>query len=142
MMQPAELQAALPTMSLPSPPLPILLKSYHIPTMPGHSDRPPFAAHNKEGGVRICMPTLVSYLKSNAFRAKDSGAPGEGEVFNIISNIWEEPDAEEKELLMGYSAGDTAAPGVSDEDRAIRLGRALEGNTMRWLGALLYASQA
>ena len=87
------------------------------------------------------MPTVVSYLHSNAFRPKESGNQGEGEVFNIISLAWEEPDAEEKELLLGYASGDTAAAGVTEEERAIRLGRALEGNTMRWLGAYLHASQ-
>ena len=87
------------------------------------------------------MPTVVSYLHSNAFRTKESGAPGEGQVYNRITRVWEEPDADEKELLLGYSPGDTAAPGVSDEERAIRLGRALDGNVMRWLGAYLYACQ-
>ena len=37
--------------------------------------------------------------------------------------------------------GDTATPGISDEERAIRLGRALDANVMRYLGAYLYASQ-
>ena len=49
---------------------------------------------------------------------------------------------EEKELLLGYSRGDTAAPGVSDAKRSMRLGRALDAHTMRWLGATLHASQA
>ena len=44
----------------------------------------------------MVMPTIVSYLESNAFKAKDNGALGEGQVFNIISKIWEEPDTEEK----------------------------------------------
>ena len=110
--------------------------------MPGHTNRPPFASHNIEGGVRLCMPTVVSYLHSNAYRPKDNGTLGECEVFNVITNEWEEPDAEEKVLLIGYTLGDTTAVGVSDEDRAIRLGRALDGNTMRWLGAILHASQA
>ena len=88
------------------------------------------------------MPTVVSYLGSRAFRPKENGNPGEGEVFNTKSNLWEEPDAEEKEQLMGYTPRDTTAAGVSEADRAIRLGRALEGNTMLWLGAYLHASQA
>ena len=45
-------------------------------------------------------------------------------------------------MLLGYAAGDTSALGVTEAERAIRLGRALEGNTMRWLGAYLHASQA
>ena len=88
------------------------------------------------------MPTVVSYLGSRAFRPKENGNLGEGEAFNTENNLWEEPDAEEKEQLMGYTPIDTAAAGVSEADRAIRLGRALEGNTMRWLGAYLHASQA
>ena len=88
------------------------------------------------------MPTVVSYLHSNAFRPKENGNPGEGEVFNTNSLEWEEPDAEEKEMLLGYVAGDTATEGVTESERAIRLGRALEGNTMRWLGAYLHAGQA
>ena len=63
-------------------------------------------------------------------------------MFNIVSNVWEEPDAEEKESLLGYQRGDTIAPGVTEDQRAIRFGRALDGNTMRWFGALLHASQA
>ena len=88
------------------------------------------------------MPTIVSYLRSNAFRPKSSGSPGEGEVFNIHTNMWEELDAEEKGGLMGFQRGDTAAPSITEEQRAIRLDRALDRTTMRWLGAFLHASQA
>ena len=119
-----------------------MLKSYHVPTKPGHNDRPPFAMHSKEGGERLCMPTIVSYPESNAFRPKINGAPGEGQVFNIHINKREEPNAEEKDSLLGYQRGDTAAPGGTKDQRAIRLLRALDGITMRWLGALLHASQA
>ena len=63
--------------------------------------------------------------------ARGTTAPGEGELFNIYTNEWEEPDADEKELLLGYSRGDTAAPGVTDAERSVRLGRALECHVMR-----------
>ena len=88
------------------------------------------------------MPTVVSYLKINAFRAKANGAPGEGQVFNIQTYMWEELDVEEKERLLGFQSDDTATPGVTSAARAIRIGRALDANTMRWLGAFLHASQA
>ena len=127
MLQVAVLQATLPTLISPSPPLTTILKRHHIPTRPGQSDHFPFALHNIEGGVRLCMPTVVSHLRSNAYKPKDNNTPGEGEVFNTHTNEWEEPDAKEKELLLGYTLGDTAAAGVSDEDRAVRLGRALGG---------------
>lgn len=87
------------------------------------------------------MPTTVSFLQSNAFRTKPNGQPGEGEVFNTNTNVWEEPDAEEKEMLLGYHPDDTVTPGVTCNERSIRLGRALDGNIMRWLGAFSHASQ-
>ena len=57
------------------------------------------------------MPTVVSYLRSNAFRVKANGAPGEGQVFNIHTNQWEELDVQVRELLLGFMADDTAARG-------------------------------
>ena len=59
-----------------------------------------------------------------------------------LTDQWEEPDVREKELLLGFQADDTAAPGVTTDARAIKIGRALDANTMRWLGAFLHASQA
>ena len=88
------------------------------------------------------MPTIVSYLNSNAFRIKANGAPGEGQVFNLQTDQWEEPDVGEKEQLLGFHVGDMAAPGITYDERSIRIGGALNANTMRWLGALLHASQA
>ena len=88
------------------------------------------------------MPTVISYLRSRAFRPKEDGTPGEGEVFNTITLEWEEPDVEEKEQLLGMAKGSTETPGVTEVERAIRLGRALDATTMRWLGAYLHASQA
>lgn len=62
-------------------------------------------------------------------------------VCNTRISVWEEPNVTGKEPLMGYVAGETETPGVTEEQRAIRLGRAMDGHTMRWLGALLHASQ-
>ena len=125
MLPPATLQAALPSLLPPSPSLDSILRPYHIFTKPGHTDRLPFATRNQMGWERICMPTVVSYLGSNAFRPKSNGAPGEGQAYNLHTNIWEEPDAMEKELLLGFHAGDTTTPGVTEDQRAIRLGRAV-----------------
>ena len=88
MLQPAILQRALRALLPPSPPLATILKSYHVLTAPRHNDTYPFAKHNMVGGERLVMPFLIlSYLGSNAFRAKYTGAPGEGQVYNIISNV-------------------------------------------------------
>ena len=42
---------------------------------------------------------------------------------------------------MGYNEGDTAANDVTEAQRAMRLGRTLNGHTMRWFGAFLWATQ-
>ena len=102
MLPTSTLQAALPTLLPPSLSLEAILKPYHIPTKPGHTDRLQFATHNQMGWERICMPTVVSYLGSNAFRTKTNGAPGEGQVYNLHTNMWEEPNTTEKELLLGF----------------------------------------
>ena len=47
----------------------------------------------------------------------------------------------EMEKLMGYNEGDTAAEGVTEAQRAVRLGRALNGHTMRWFGVFLWPAQ-
>ena len=60
MLQPAILQRALPALLTPSPPLSTILKSYHVPTSPVHNDQYPFAEHNRVGGGRLVMPTVVS----------------------------------------------------------------------------------
>ena len=87
------------------------------------------------------MPTVVSLLRNNAYCPKPDGRPGEREFYNNIYERWEEPTVGEKEKLMGYNEGDTAAEGVTEAQRAIRLGRALNGHTMRWFGAFLWAAQ-
>ena len=125
------LQVALPKLLPPIPSLDTLLHPYHVPTKPGHTDRLPFALENQVGWERVCMPTVVSYLQSNAFRAKANDSLGEGQVFNIQTDQSEEPDVREKELLLGFQAHDTAAPGVTTDARAIRIGRALDANTVR-----------
>lgn len=56
------------------------------------------------------MPTVVSYLRTNAFRPKDNGRTREGEVFNIITDLWEELGAEEKKCLLGFQRGDARYP--------------------------------
>ena len=48
----------------------------------------------------------------------------------------------EKEVLLGYNRNETASPHVTEVDRSIRLGRALDANVMRWIGVLLAATQA
>ena len=88
------------------------------------------------------MPTVVSFIRSNAYRTQPNGSAGEGEIFNTTSRRWEEPDCRQKELMMGYRLDETACPNITDEQRSIRLGRALDANVMYHLGAMLAAAHA
>ena len=138
---PADLQAAMPTLMTPSPPMQQILHPYHIPCRPRYTDRRPFAPHNIARGARLCMPTVVSYLRSSAYRLAENGQPKEGEVYNTNIKRWEELDVLEKEVLLGYNRNETASPDVTKDDRSICLARALDANVMRCMGALLAAAQ-
>ena len=94
---PEVLQAAMPKMMVPTPTLRWIVRHHHVPTKPGHTDVRPFAPWNILGQTRICMPTVVSYIKSNAYRPKSDGEPGEGEVFNLAKEEWEDLDCREKD---------------------------------------------
>ena len=58
------------------------------------------------------MPTVVSYIRSNAYRPKTDGEPGEADVFNLARENSEEPDCREKEQMMGYMADKTKCAGA------------------------------
>ena len=132
--RPEILQKAMPKNILPSPTLQQILHKHHVPTKPSRVSTSPFVTHNKMNHNRICMPTVVSFPKSHAYRTLASGKPGEGQLWNILTKCWEEPSLEEKEQLMGYAIGDTAGGHATVKQRATRLGQAMDGNTMRWLG--------
>ena len=88
------------------------------------ADRSPFYACNEVGKRMAALPTLVSYPGSHAFR---NGGPGmvkgdDGEL--------QEPNAEERELAMGFRKGYTAAPGLAEAHRRKLLGRAMDFNSL------------
>ena len=69
---------------------------------------------------REALPTLVTYELSHAFRGMD----GLGVLVRESDGARREPDVEERELLMGYWAGATAAEGVSIQTRYKAVGNA------------------
>ena len=89
----------------------------------------------------MCTPTILSFLRGNAFRPEENGEPGKGEVDDITTEALEEPGVKEEEQLLGFQCGDIATPRTTDAQCTMRLGRALDGNTMRRLGVFLHASQ-
>ena len=87
------------------------------------------------------MPTLVSYPNSHAYRQRESGKPGEGQLWNKRTKKWEEPSINEREQMMGYAIDATKAAHVTILQRTMCLGQAMDANTMRWFGAFLFATQ-
>ena len=87
------------------------------------------------------MPTIFSFLGSHAYRKKDNGLPGDGQLWNKRMKRWDEPSLMEREQMMGYRPDATYAGLATVAERAERLGRAMDANTMRWLGAFLHATQ-
>ena len=78
------LRAIMPEHQRPDPPLQECLLPYHETSVLSYNDRWPFAQQNTVGMPRIYMPTLVSFLRSNAHRSKPDGSLEEGEFYNVI----------------------------------------------------------
>ena len=112
----------MPKMMVPTPTLRWIVGPHHVPTKPGHTDERPFAPWNVIGQTIMCMPTVVSYIRSNAYRPKSDREPREGKVFNLPQEEWEERDCREKEQMMGYMADETKCPKASKAKRSMRLG--------------------
>jgi len=74
----------------------------------------PYYPANVVGESLRCLPTLVSSLGSHAFNVEKQGL---GLVMDYARGAVREPNAEERERVLGYDAGCTAAPGVSLEMR-------------------------
>ena len=66
--RPEILQSAIPTDILPNPPLEDILHDYHVSSIPSRRSKHPFANHKTVNTQRVCLPTLISYPKSHAFR--------------------------------------------------------------------------
>ena len=99
-------------------------------------DSAPFYPCNRVGQPRQALPTLVATVGSHAFRNE-----GPGCIFDTHSGVWTEPTAEEREIALGYVAGATAAPGVSDLVRHQVTGRCMDANTVMAILALSQAVQ-
>ena len=93
-------------------------------------DTPPFYVCNKVGQPMQALPTLVSFPASRAF---SKGGPGllvtqQGQLVEL--------SPEERERVLGYAAGATAAPGVSAMLRHTITGRSMDANVMQSLFAV------
>ena len=63
------------------PPLQDLTDEYHQPSPVYHDEQHPFCKLNVRGQPRRVLPTILSYPRSHAFRARQDGRPGVGQLW-------------------------------------------------------------
>ena len=99
------------------------------PAIPGY-----YKANIKGEPIRA-FPTLVSTPGSYAFRLQDNTtAPGPGMVYDRNLREWQEPNADERERIMGMIPESTNCPGTTEEDRRRLIGAAVDVRGYTWLG--------
>eukprot|EP00798_Chlamydomonas_sp_ICE-L_P001656 gene1656-biopygen14485 len=88
------------------------------------SDTAPFClANNKIGQERNVLPTLVAYPLSRAFRPDKPGS-----IYSLQSGAWSAPNPYERERMLGYYTGATAAPSLTQNQRHILTGNSMHGS--------------
>jgi transposase InsO family protein len=103
-------------------PLTEILGPGRVPTEVAEGER----SHSKvrvnvHGQPRRVFPTIMSFPLSRAFLPEKPGS-----LFDMNTQQWDEPNAEEREAAMGYDMGATAAPGISGSRRNQMLGQAMD----------------
>ena len=88
----------------------------------------PFGEANVKGQPRSAFPTLVTYHGSRAFRL---GCPGA--VYDQVAGAWDEPNVEERERILGYVTGATAAATLSEHDRRVITGNCMDQRALAGL---------
>jgi len=75
------------------------------------------AVVNQVGQPKMTLPTFVSFLASHAYM---EGGPRL--VWNTCSQWLVEPNADERERVMGFPTGVTSVPSISEASRRQVLG--------------------
>ncbi len=99
-------------------------------------DRSPMAVVNRMGKPRMALPTFVSFPTSHAYR---EGGPGL--VWDTCSQRLLEPNADEREHVMGFPIGVTLIPSISEASRQQVLGQAMDLNCLTSIVSLGMAEQ-
>eukprot|EP00798_Chlamydomonas_sp_ICE-L_P031476 gene31476-biopygen6335 len=85
------------------------------------SDAPPFCLANKIGQPRTALPALVAYPLSRAFLPDKPGS-----IYSLQGGAWSEPRPDERERMLGYYTGATAAPGLTALQRHVLTGNCMD----------------
>jgi hypothetical protein len=113
-----------------------ILDPHRAPRCVYHDVQAPLAVVNRKGEPRRALPTLVSFVRSYAF--KDNGP---GLVWDSTTQEMVEPNADERERAMGFSTGTTNVPSLSEHQRRFLLGQAMDVTCLTWLVSLVVVEQ-
>ena len=100
---------------------------------------------NVAGEPIRAFPTIVATPGSYAFREThyaDDTIRGPGMVHDREKNRYEEPNADERERIMGMFVGSTDRPGATEEQRRQQIGNAVDVRAYTWLSMELYRWRA
>jgi hypothetical protein len=95
------------------------------------SDLHPFYPCNKKDERRRAFPKLVAFPISRDFRDLNAGT-----VYDTISKTLTQLNVSKRETLMGYSKGATWTPTISDTDRHMIVGRAMDATSLEFLSPM------
>jgi hypothetical protein len=90
-------------------------------------DQEPFYPCNKIALPRAAFPTLFSFSPSVAFRDVSPGV-----IFDTKEDIYCEPNVLEREKILGYLEGTTAADNITMGERHSILGKAMDANCLEY----------
>lgn len=99
----------------------------------GEPDIPGIFKVNEKGKPLRIFPTLVSRAQSYAWRDHGGGVRGIGMIYDFNRRAWDEPNAVERERIMGMLPNSTTAPEVTEEERRALIGQAVDVRAYRWL---------
>lgn len=94
---------------------------------------PGYYSVNRKGEPMQVFPTLVATKSSYAFRFQAPDKPGPGMVYDRNKREWEEPNADERERIMGLLPESTRAFNVCEQERRRLIGSAVDVRAYTWL---------
>jgi hypothetical protein len=92
--------------------------------------RNPYYPCDIPGECRQALPTVMSYKGSYAYRPGQAGSLIDR---SVDPPIFREPNAQERERIMGFEQDSTDAQGVSEDDRCAAIGSAIDLRALRSL---------
>jgi site-specific DNA-cytosine methylase len=88
---------------------------------------------NRKGEPMKVFPTIVASQASYSYRWQAPDRPGPGMIYDRNCREWQEPNADERERLMGMLPASTQAPTATEADRRRLIGSAVDVRGYTWL---------